>query len=244
MDWVFYTGLTETDAMVSHRFDLDLATSSPESYRPISVEIWLAMRFPNSLGLASIEEGALFDKIESRLEVELSRHYQCRYVGLVTQDGRWQFIYYCPEGKRVDPSVVQSVVAAHGYDTDIEVFIEPDPEWKLYREVLYPTQAKHREQIVNYKQMAMMEWNGKGTQINFIILAGSSISGDLICELIQTEFVTQIDQDRVIASKSWNGVLSELNTMTWQLLDLCSKYRANYLGWQIAGHRFQRPELR
>jgi Family of unknown function (DUF695) len=252
MNWVFYTGFDDDGTMVSHRLDLDLAVAAPLSEKPLCAEIWIAMHRPNPHGVSSLEEGDRFDIIEDALEQQLRTDANAIYAGLVTREGRWQFVYYMPESNVNLDAVVSCALQSLDAGCDFQAFCRVDRCWENYLEVLYPSRSKHREQVVNYKQWLLLKPMLPliGREIIFDVAANESSSlPDASHFLSMRGYTIDARHSRsgrmefLHASISWNGDLSELNRMTWELLDASKLSGSEYRGWRVRGLEVRRPQI-
>jgi hypothetical protein len=94
-------------------------------------------------GLSSETEAPMLFKIEDRLNDCLTATCGAELLGRITGDRRREFYYYAATPDGFDNAVKSAQANFAGYR--IEWGKQPDPEWRQYRDVLYPAPGQLRE---------------------------------------------------------------------------------------------------
>jgi hypothetical protein len=99
------------------------------------VQIRLRLRHPDEHGLVTAAERPALQAAMDTLEEGLAYAADAALVGWITTAGRRDVIFYA--GRRTIEEDIQRLLAATAW-ADAEVTIDDDPEWRMYRQVLYP----------------------------------------------------------------------------------------------------------
>ena len=101
---------------------------------------WLRvyMRQPRKDGLSGKEEYGRLCEIEDALTPALANaEIKIAYVGRNTSNGCRDFYFYAANGTQAESCLSMVMVPFPEYE--FEVGSRPDPEWRTYREFLYPS---------------------------------------------------------------------------------------------------------
>ena len=134
--------------------DLDLIDLLPDHNRPDLIWIWVYMNAPRPDGLSSNEEFETLNAIEDVLTERLEEHCDARIAGRITGDGRREFYYYGRRPLNLQRLVEQELASFPGYHFDCDT--QPDPDWRQYLDVLYPTEENY-ELIKNMSVLEALE---------------------------------------------------------------------------------------
>lgn len=120
--------------------DLELAESLPNS-RTELIWVWVYMKTPRPDGLSSNEEFDTLNAIEDALTARLERECDACIAGRITGDGRREFYYYGRKPANLKQLVEEELANFSQYRFDCDT--QPDPEWRQYLDVLYPTEESY-----------------------------------------------------------------------------------------------------
>ena len=143
-NWVQYF-CNVNDKLSSILVDLELIESLPDS-RSELIWIWIYMKAPRPDGLSSNEEFEKLNAIEDALTARLEKECNACIAGRITGDSRREFYYYGRKPSNLHRLVDHELSNFPGYRFDCDT--QPDPEWRQYLDVLYPT-AESYECIKN-----------------------------------------------------------------------------------------------
>lgn len=153
-DWDFYQRI-EDGRPLSVYLDLVIAEEAPLAELPVLA--WLRMELcrPRADGLADESELDALDAIEDALS-ELDDDHT-RYVGRSTGDGYRDFYFYASQAGDWPQRVARAMSAFTDYR--YVTGSRDDPEWQLYRDVLYPV-GEDFERVQNRRACEALEQNG------------------------------------------------------------------------------------
>ncbi len=139
------------DKLSSILVDLELKDRLPDHLRTELIWIWVYMNAPRPDGLSSNEEFQILNAVEDALAKRLEEDCDACLAGRITGDGRREFYYYgrLPENLRL--LVESELTSFPGYRSDFDT--QPDPDWRQYLDVLYPTE----ESLQCIKNMEVLE---------------------------------------------------------------------------------------
>lgn len=151
--WDFY--FARVNGEVASLFvDLGIDASAPMPDRPHLLWVWVQLQAPRSDGLSSSDEAPALYAIEAALNQTLAESHQAEPVGRITTAGRREFYFYAAHAEDLAAAVAQALHAHGGYHADTGN--KHDPDWKLYRDVLYPTpedqQRIHNRNVIEKLQ--------------------------------------------------------------------------------------------
>jgi uncharacterized protein (TIGR01619 family) len=149
-NWVQYF-CNVNDKLSSILVDLDLKDLLPDDNRPDLIWIWIYMNAPRADGLSSSEEFETLNRIEDALTKRLEEDCEACSAGRITGDGRRELYYYGRRPLNLELLVKQELANFPGYRFDCDT--QPDPDWRQYLDVLYPTEENY--ELI--KNMAVLE---------------------------------------------------------------------------------------
>lgn len=139
-NWVQYFS-NVNDKFSSILVDLDLKNLLPDSDRPELIWIWIYMNAPRPDGFSSNEEFDTMNAIEDALALRLDKDCDACLAGTITGDGRREFYYYGRSPSDLTQMVQQTLATFPGYRFACDT--QPDPDWRQYLDVLYPTEEAY-----------------------------------------------------------------------------------------------------
>ena len=135
-NWDFYQSTVDGKS-ASVYLDLALKADAPDIKRPVIVVLWLYLRHPDPThGMATDAEFDTLAAIEDRLTLTFKEQYGAVYAGRVTTEGRREFYFYTVASGQLEAVVKAAMSPFPGYVVD--VWAQPDAQWKQYLQVLYP----------------------------------------------------------------------------------------------------------
>lgn len=154
-DWDFH--FCQVDNKIASIFvDLGIRKEVPIKDQTDMVYLRLYLRKPREDGLTSDEEYDALNELEEELMLAASSS-AATYVGRNTTDGFRDFVFYT-SGREGLLSALRKVMAGHP-DYTSEEGSQPDPEWQIYREFLYPSPDSFQA-MQNRKIYAALEKEG------------------------------------------------------------------------------------
>jgi len=152
-DWDFYL-CNVNDALASIFLDLSLRTSAPDRSRPFLVWIWVYMKHPRQDGLSDSFEFAQLKAIEDELGQAMVDIFDSIVCGRITTAGRREFYYYAKTSENLEATTKRVMHQFPGYGFDCGT--KPDPGWRQYVDVLYPSDEEH-QRLQNRRVLAILE---------------------------------------------------------------------------------------
>jgi hypothetical protein len=136
---------------------VDLSIEEPEEARPHLACVSITLKHPNPHGMTTPEESERINAIEEEIEAAFAGPGRGRNVGHTTGGGRRDVYFYLPGPEQLSAAQRAADPATRGYE--VEYWDQPDPEWRCYREFLYPGPAEMRS-IQNDRVLRVLEENG------------------------------------------------------------------------------------
>jgi len=118
--------------------------------------VWVHMRFARDDGLSSDTEAPMLYEIEDALRRTLSES-GTEMVGRITGDGRREMYFYSHSSEGLDTATDRLRQAFPDYL--LETGKQHDPDWRQYRDVLYPGDAD-MQRIQNRRLVDVLEHRG------------------------------------------------------------------------------------
>src|SRR5215469_2591240 len=148
-DWDFYF-CRVNGVLSSIMLNLAANRHAPLAEKPWLLWVWVLMRSPRGDGLSSDGEAPKLYEIEDTLSGLVSES-GAELLGRITGDGRREFYFYSPNSGTLDVAVDRARRAFPDYI--FECGTQHDPDWRQYRDVLYPSdvdmQRIHNRRVVN-----------------------------------------------------------------------------------------------
>lgn len=238
--WQFY--FTNIDGEPgSIYFSEDMASRAPVADHVALIYVRLFMRNPKSNGLSSSEEFEALTTIEDALHEALSA-IGAIYVGRATYAGRRDFFYYASDGDKTVEIAAATMMKFPEYQIELGGWDEPD--WKTYREYLYPGD-RDRQRIENRKVCEGMEELGdtltaKREIAHWAYFPDAGVRDEFVesAAKLGYELKRNIEPDEVQGQfgaciarcdyASWD----EINEVTLELFDLAIALGGEYDGWE------------
>ncbi len=151
--WDFYL-CKVNDRAASIYLNLTLAEAAPEREKPQLLWVWVEMKWPSDDGLSSDSEFDTLCKIEDQMTETMKSRLGAVYCGRITTDGRREFYYYAARALGLGQAAEEALAKFNGYE--FECGSKPDPEWKQYFDVLYPSEET-RQRMENRRVLDVLE---------------------------------------------------------------------------------------
>jgi|SRR5690348_1149706 len=135
-DWNFYL-CNVNGAPASIFLNLALHRVAPDRSRPILLWLSIHLRWPHENGLSDTSELGPLSAIEEMLSEVMRDRFDAIYCGRITTEGRREFYFYGSHSDGLDSAV--EVAAERSRSYQFESGFKEDKSWKLYSEVLYPS---------------------------------------------------------------------------------------------------------
>ncbi|MCL2714016.1 MAG: DUF695 domain-containing protein [Alphaproteobacteria bacterium] len=254
-DWgAYFSGINGKPAFVVA--DLALRDQARFADHPRLLYAQVAMRNPDSSGLASHEEETLF-VMEDAMIAALTREAKAIYAGKVSSDGQVSYFFYgapenspgrAPSGrqkeKEVEPlcaQLDQVMKAFPAYRYDRYEFDEPG--WDGYLNVLYPSEWE-MQTLQNLRLLETLHRQGDQVDVvreidHFMYCNTLEIQREIMHQGEALGFrVSARDREgpdgRYGVSLSKDGVPGDIDDIVWPLLELARNLGAEYDGWGAA----------
>lgn len=150
-DWAVYMSTIDNDKVGSIMVDLGLNAVAPVKSKAGLLKINITLNQTLSNGLPGAEEHEVLGGVSERLAHELRLNNGAIFAGHLFCQGTLSLYFYVDGSSPYDQTVVRvfSNHQSHRYEAQLE----QDPEWRTYRELLYPLpiqlQSIHNQKVVN-----------------------------------------------------------------------------------------------
>lgn len=240
--WDFYF-CRVNDVLSSLFVDLGARNTAPDPDRPHLLWVWVPFRQPREDGLSSSEEAPTLDMIEDELVGKVSDEAAAVFVGRITGAGRREFYFYAP-GPGAYESAVEAVSASYpAYEMDFGD--QPDPDWSLFLDVLYPG-PRDIQRMRNREVVQALEAEGDSLDVarpvtHWIYFREPAERAVAAERLIRTGFQTEQTEAGQGSSDGKPGLRIErmdrvdsvsIDTTVLQILDALEGLDAEYDGWE------------
>ena len=145
------------DWPASFFLDLALAVHAPLAALPQRLHVTANLKRPRADGMRDRLEAEELHAMEDAVTQVVER-LGGRYVGRITWQGRSDTVFYVPGGLSDLSAIVE---AAAGYEPSLR--LEPDPEWRFFREFLMPSPYQHQTMLNRQVLAALAEHGDDGT---------------------------------------------------------------------------------
>lgn len=236
--WEFYFCAIEKHP-ASMMVDLAWQPHAPVNAHPELIEVNLPLLSPDEDGLSDPSEAPRLFALEDQLAFGMSSHLNGWYVGRMTGKGKRIFYFYASTSMDVQREV--NLILEDFPEYNWVVNHQYDPEWKLYRELLVPSEEE-AHLIKNRRALDELARRGDRlqrprpithqfrfeaeTQVSsFLQQAGLNREKEVSVwtteEGIQVSFTRESGVERHI-----------LDEVTWDFAQLSRKSGGSYLGWR------------
>lgn len=241
-DWDFYF-CNVNNALSSIMVDLGANRRAPVADKPWLLWVWVHLRSPRHDCLSSDEEAPKLYEIEDSLTDGLCSASGAELLGRITGNDRREFYFYSRSTDILRPAVVE--VRRKFPDYTIECGAQHDPDWRQYRDVLYPS-ATDMQRIQNRRVVDELAKRGDNHSMPrnidhaiyfrraedrraFIALAigaGFTVQSERDDGAVANErpfFLNLVRTDRV--------TVEHIDQVVVELLELAERFDADYDGW-------------
>jgi uncharacterized protein (TIGR01619 family) len=237
-DWNSYL-CKVNDEPASVFLNLGLHEHAPIGSKTWLLWVWVYFNSPRNDGLSSSDEAPLLYKIEDQLVPAVSDRCGAVLAGRITTCGRREFYLYGEQtiGSKQAVADVMSLFPGYSFDCDSQ----PDPEWKQYFGVLYPSD-RERQLMENRNVLDVLEKHGDRHEIvrevNHLIYFSDTDSRELFARSVVALGYSSKSLD-VREDGSYPVELTRFQPVTQnaidhavvELFDLALKFEGNYDGW-------------
>ena len=240
-EWDFYFS-NVNDVLSSLMVNLSAIARAPDRAKPWLLWVWVHMREPREDGLSSDSEAPTFYKIEDRLAAPLGAACGAELLGRITGGRRREFYYYATTADGFQDAVETAMADFPAYRIDCGK--QSDPEWRQYRDVLYPL-PKQLRAIQNRRVLDALAQRGDDHDIPRIVdhaiyfrsaaqrtAFASAVEGQGF--RIQRESKEAQSSERpfflnLVRSDQVNS--DHINSVVDELVEMAEKLDAEYDGW-------------
>jgi uncharacterized protein (TIGR01619 family) len=240
-DWDFYLS-NVNDVLSSLMVNLSAIRRASDPAKSWLLWVWVHMLEPRHDGLSSETEAPTLYKIEERLGECLGVACGAELLGRITGGQRREFYYYAATADGVERAVNAAMATFAGYRFDCGK--QPDPEWRQYREVLYPSPGQ-MQTIQNRRVLDSLEKNGDDHAIARIVdhaiyfrsasdRAAYANAAEKCGFRIKHESQDQKSRERPFflnLTRCDPVTRDHINVLVAELIDLAEKFGGDYDGW-------------
>jgi hypothetical protein len=135
-DFDFYDADLE-GTLVAVFIDLGASGHAPVATHPLRFQVRIALALPRPDGLHAAEEHGMLVGAEDAMATKLATALDAIYVGRLVAEGFVTFTFYVPKAHEAALREPRTVIG-DGVPYVLEWNTADDPEWRYYRELLWP----------------------------------------------------------------------------------------------------------
>ena len=241
-DWDFYF-CNVNDVLSSIMVNLGAIGRAPMARKPWLLWVCVAMRSPREDGLSSDQEAPTLAEIEDKLTDELRMASGAELLGRITGNNCREFYFYAPRNEGLGEAVAKVRESFPAYL--IECDSQPDPEWRQYLDVLYPSPMDmHR--IQNRRVLASLEEHGDAHSIPRPVDHAFYFRRDedreaFVAAAIGTGFSVQNESEEAERTderpfflnlvRTDPVAIDHINQVVLELVELAERFDGDYDGW-------------
>lgn len=242
-NWDFYPCRVEGEP-ASIMLNLGLHNEAPVAALPECAWLRITLKDPRPDGLSSSEEFDRLCEIGDALDAAVdSEGSQLSYVGRCTCGGRRDFYTYAQSGL-VAEALLSSVMSAFP-EYEFDTGFRPDPDWRLYRDFLYPT-SRSMQLIQNRRLLDVLEQRGDESRVvrpirHFADFAQQQQADTFVSEVMERGFAVvsrSVDDESarhfVVFEREDAPEFVPINNLTLELLGLAESHNGRYDGWETS----------
>jgi uncharacterized protein (TIGR01619 family) len=240
-DWDFYFS-NVNDVLSSLMVNLSAIRRAPDPAKSWLLWVWVHMLDPRPDGLSSEAEARVLFEIEDRLNKCLSATCGAELLGRITGGKRREFYYYAVTANGIEGAVKTAMADFTSYRFDFGK--QPDPEWRQYKDVLYPFPSQ-MQTIQNRRVLDSLEKNGDDHAIARIVdhaiyfrsaveRAGYANAVARLGFRVQHESEDPQSRDRPFFLNLVRNdpvTADHINAVVAELIELTEKFGGEYDGW-------------
>lgn len=224
---------------------VDLGISRELPLADLTYLAWLRLnlRQPREDGLSSKDEYQRLCEIEDALPAALqAADSKIIFVGRNTSNCCRDFYFYAENGTQAESCLSMFMVPFREYE--FAVGSRPDPEWKTYREFLYPSPRAYQT-ILNQHVLMSLDKSGDNHAVerevhHWIYFRSRDDRERFLAAVVEKGYkiFSQSDTDNekrpfgVILSRSHTVDLPTVNAIVLELFDLACEFAGDYDGWE------------
>lgn len=240
-EWDFYFS-NVNDVLSSLMVNLSAIRRALDTCKPWLLWIWVHMLDPRDDGLSSEAEAPVLFKIEDRLKECLTFPCGAELLGRITGDRRREFYYYAATADGFESAVKTAMTDFASYRFDCGN--QPDPEWRQYKDVLYPFPSQ-MQTIQNRRVLDALEKRGDDHGIARIVdhaiyfrsaadrtaFANTAVEIGFRIQLESQELKSRERPFFLNLTRSDPVIRDHINAVVAQLIDLAEQFNGEYDGW-------------
>jgi len=240
--WEFYQ-FEADDKPVSVMLDIALGKLAPMPDKSILIWFRLKLLQPGENGLAVREEIDRLVDLEREVERELEEAFGAVFSGKITTEG-FRDLYFYAEHDFGFNDILEQVQARYPH-YDLTGGSKTDPDWAVYREIIYPTRSELHT-ILNRRILRQLEKYGdkhtKPRKVDhWIFFVNEADRKNFIEKVIEKGFVIESKETmqdgkphplKVRISRIDNVNEVYINQLVLNLTELAGEYNGEYDGWE------------
>ncbi len=202
-------------------------------------EVTLSLLSPDEDGLSDTSEAPRLFALEDRLAAGVAAGLNGWYVGRMTGKGTRVFYFYAPTSLDADKVVGRTLQNFPEYEW--KMHHQHDPQWKLYRELLVPSEEE-AHLIKNRRALDELNHWGDQHQVERPVIHQFRFDKQKNLDLFLRKIGLQHQAQREISrdngdlllkvEKTGTVIRSELDEITWDFAQIAKACRGQYLGWR------------
>ena len=237
-EWDSYP-LRVDDEPASIFLDLALARSAPRTSHPTMAYLRVRMRQPRPDGLSSQEEAQALFALEDALDQAFAEGGHAIYAGRNTSAGNRDFYFYTADGARFESAAERAMQGFPGYEFSIGT--QPDPEWRVYFDFLYPTPDDH-QRMLNRRVLHQLAQHGDDPEKprpidHMAVFGGAAVCAAFIEQVRGQGFAVTAghpltrDDGSFAVEFTRADRPAEIHGITLELVALIHSHQGDYDGW-------------
>jgi regulator of RNase E activity RraB len=186
----------------------------------------------------------ILNTMEDALTERLEKDCDACLAGRITGEGRREFYYYGRSPVNLSVIVEQELAIFPGYRCDFDT--QPDPDWRQYLDVLYPTEENY-ERI---KNMAVLEALGNAGDDPEIVrpvwhyiffnsddrrkrfIEWSKDNGFQYSERVRSDGPGKLEPGMVCVVRSHSARPDEIDNYVLEVFGAAKQFGGRYDGWE------------
>lgn len=241
-DWdVYFCYIEDMPAFMS--VDLGIASVIPLADKPTLLEVVVGLQTVTDNGFPENEEWAILEKIEDAVVSTLEAKLEATFVGKTLNNGKRSFYLYTGETLLFEQTMEAIIAEFPQYR--IAYQMEPDEEWSIYKDLLYPDEES-LQKIYNNRILLYLQEQGDQPFIPRLISywlyfstkedsdAFSVVAAENAFEVVlQEKLENQADKSyKLVLAKVDTADEDTINETTISLMQLAEQYKGEFDGWE------------
>jgi regulator of RNase E activity RraB len=239
--WAVYPATIE-GAPASVVVDLSLGERAPMKVYAQLLWVSIRMKHPGEHGMGVAEEARAFGPIEDALATPIENGLGAQHPGRIRSKGEWRLYYYARSSAGFKEAV-DAVMKGHP-TRQYTIGEKADPDWELYRTVLFPDQER-MAWIMDLRVVQQLQENGdpltEARRVDHWIYFPDAAARDRFAPAARAAGFAVESADHVQNGKTQPGIrihrkdfvdIDRIHTVVMELKALAQKHGGEYDGWE------------